>query len=279
MENETNLADVPEVEEVPVAEEQEVEMDDEGNPIEAEPEEPEPELADVEYEGKSYKLPPELKDAVLRHADYTRKTQEVAEMRRQVETTMQAVNAVTQEERNAQIAIGVIDARLADYSDIDWDTWELQDPSSAQRSWRQFQLLQQQRGQAIAQYQHVAQQRAFLTQQETAKRLEQGQRELAASIPDWGADKAAKLTDFGGTTYGFSHEELSGIDDPRMIQVLHDAWQYRQTQQAKQVARRVQPEIRPAAKAGGGKPALRGLDDRMSADEWMKARNAQLKRK
>src|SRR5947199_238059 len=41
-----------------------------------------PEEAEVEYGGKTYTLPAELKDALLRQADYTRKTQEVAQGRK-----------------------------------------------------------------------------------------------------------------------------------------------------------------------------------------------------
>lgn len=280
MEEETNLAETPEVEAVPVADEPEVELDEAGNPVEQEPEtDPEPELADVEYDGKTYKVPPELKDAVLRQADYTRKTQEVAEMRRQVESTLQAVNTVSEAERNAQIAIGVIDAQIADYNGIDWDAWEQSDPVSAQRGWRQFQQLQMQRNGAVSTWQQAAQQRQFLSQQETAKRLEQGHRELATKIPDWSVDKAVKLSSFGQGSYGFSADEINSIDDPRMIQVLHDAWQFRQQQQTKQVAQKVAPEVKPAAKVTGAKPAVKPMDDRSSMDAWMKARNAQLGRK
>src|SRR4051812_16462419 len=45
----------------------------------------EPEEIEVQYGGKSYLLPPELKDALLRQADYTRKTQEVAQARKALE--------------------------------------------------------------------------------------------------------------------------------------------------------------------------------------------------
>ena len=46
----------------------------------------------------------------------------------------------------------------------------------------QFQGLKDNRQQIAGQVQQMEQQRAFETQQETAKQLEQGQRELAAKI-------------------------------------------------------------------------------------------------
>ena len=44
-----------------------------------------PEELEVEFEGKTYKVSPEIKDALLRQADYTKKTMEVAEQRKAYE--------------------------------------------------------------------------------------------------------------------------------------------------------------------------------------------------
>ena len=51
-------------------------------------------MVDAEYDGKTYRLPPALKDAFLRNADYTRKTQEVPEQRRYVEQQHESLQAV-----------------------------------------------------------------------------------------------------------------------------------------------------------------------------------------
>lgn len=65
-------------------------------PEETKTEEPKEEPSDVEieYEGSKYKLPPELKDAFLRHADYTRKTQEIAQQRKEFEAKANDLKAV-----------------------------------------------------------------------------------------------------------------------------------------------------------------------------------------
>src|SRR3954468_4841262 len=49
------------------------------------PDDCDPELVEVVYDGKGYQLPAELKDALLRQADYTRKTQDVAQARKALE--------------------------------------------------------------------------------------------------------------------------------------------------------------------------------------------------
>jgi hypothetical protein len=282
MDDETNLEQAPEVEALPEVEDdtedttEETELDDDGNPVE-EPDEPEDETTEVIKDGKAYKVPAALKDELLMHADYTRKTQEVAELRKSVEATLQQVSQVTQLEQQAAIAIGTIDAQIADFNTIDWDAWEDTDPIAAQRAWRQFGQLKESRGAALNQYQQAQQQRTFVQQQETAKLLEQGQRELAASIPQWGPEKATALLTHANKTYGFAPEELNGITDPRMIKVLNDAFQFRQASAKQSVVKKVETQqaFKPAAKVATGKAPVRGLDDRMNDSEWIKAFNKQ----
>ena len=59
----------------------------------AEQETPAGEFEEVEHDGKTYKIPRPLKGALLMQADYTRKTQEVAEQRRQHEERVKAFEA------------------------------------------------------------------------------------------------------------------------------------------------------------------------------------------
>jgi hypothetical protein len=283
MDDETNLEQAPEVEALPEVEDdtedttEEPELDEDGNPIEEPDDEPEEETTEVVKDGKAYKVPAALKDELLMHADYTRKTQEVAELRKSVEATLQQVQQVTQLEQQAAIAIGTIDAQIADFNTIDWDAWEDTDPIAAQRAWRQFGQLKESRGAALNQYQQAQQQRTFVQQQETAKLVEQGQRELAASIPQWGPEKATALLTHANKTYGFAPEELNGITDPRMIKVLNDAYQFRQASAKQSVVKKVETQqaFKPAAKVATGKAPVRGLDDRMNDSEWIKAFNKQ----
>ena len=73
--------------------------DGEGNPDEES--EPEDDTEEVDYEGKKYRVPKDIKDALLRQSDYTRKTQELAEHRNQVSATIERLTAVSHEETQA----------------------------------------------------------------------------------------------------------------------------------------------------------------------------------
>jgi hypothetical protein len=285
MDETTNLPEEVEVEAAPTAntEDTATELDDYGNPVgesdgteeDSDDSEPESDLEEIEIDGKTYKVP---KDAALRHADYTRKTQEVAELRKAAEATIERLQAVSQEETQALTHVAAIDARLSDYANIDWDAWEQTSPLDAQRAWRQFTQLKEERGAAVHNYAQARQNAASIAEHERATRLEQGHRELSTKIPGWGQDKAVKLLDFGARAYGFSREELGAIDDPRMILALNDAFEIHNAKKAavtrKQVA--AQQAIKPAAKVPTGGPAVKPMTDRASTDAWMKARQAQL---
>lgn len=52
---------------------------------------PEPDVVEVEIDGETFALPKKAAEAAMRHADYTRKTQELAEQRRQVEFAQKAL--------------------------------------------------------------------------------------------------------------------------------------------------------------------------------------------
>lgn len=63
----------------------------EGDEPEAEEAASEPDVVEVEIDGETFALPKKAAEAAMRHADYTRKTQELAEQRRQVEFAQKAL--------------------------------------------------------------------------------------------------------------------------------------------------------------------------------------------
>lgn len=71
-------------------EEPETGLDGEEPPV---VEEAAPELVDIEYNGKTFKVDPELREAVMLKADYTQKTQEVASVRRTLEIEKAALQS------------------------------------------------------------------------------------------------------------------------------------------------------------------------------------------
>jgi chaperonin cofactor prefoldin len=280
-EQQQNAANAGETQEVELENDNEVVEGEEG---EGDGEQLEPELADVEYEGKAYKLPPELKDALLRTADYTRKTQEVAEQRKTVEAKMaeaQAAYQTSQEVIEARAVAHHIDSQLKQYENVNWQALENEDPMAAMSHWRQFQQLQQQRGQ-VAQYLDKTQNDlSEQAKQATATRLRETRAFAEKELKGWTPELDNKITEFATKDLGFTVDSLRDQYTPQVYRTLylahigHLALQ-KQTAAPKPSAPAAQPLTKVTTRAN---PPPSGLDDRLSMDEWTKRRNAQLAKK
>lgn len=241
-----------------------------------------PEESDeIEHDGRKYLLPKALKPLLLMQADYTRKTQEVAEQRRAVMAERQALHQTSQAELDAYARATTLGQQLAQYQQVDWRAWHDSDPFAASAATSEYNMLRDQHSQAIGQLSQLHGQRTFLAQQDNARRMEAGRAALAQEIPGWSEDLKARLIGFAAG-YGFSRDELDDLEaDPRVAKVLHAAFSGSRNAET---ARKVQntlaaQQVQPAAsvKARGAPPA--GLDDRLSADEWMRRRNAQTRKR
>jgi hypothetical protein len=95
-------------------------------------------------------------------------------------------------------------------------------------------------------------------------------------------DTRASLTKFG-TEIGFTNEELANTTHPLMIQTLNLAkigFDYLKKQRATS-AKPPAPAANPVPEVGTVRsaPVIRGVDDRLPIDEWMKRRYEHLQRK
>ena len=237
-------------------------------------------LEDVEHEGRRYKVPKALKDAFLRHADYTRKTQELAEHRRAFEAHAAEIVHAQQRHIEDHARLVALDDQLEAFDRLDWNSLEAQDPARAQQLWRQFTQLKEGRAELIGRVQWMEEQRAIEAQRHAATRVEQGHHELARDIKDWSPELANKLHAFGQQAFGFTPEEIGSVDDPRMIKVLHLAFVGDQALKKRAAAERLSANqsARPVSQVGAHAPAGRN-PDRMSTAEWMSFERERLRKK
>ena len=143
-ETETN----PETEEVEGVEaEAQATTDDQANVEtegeEAEASEPEEETEEVEWDGKKYAVPKPLKAGLMMQADYTRKTQEVAEVRKALETRAAEIDQQAELHRETltqRVQLEKLSDQLSQFQSLDWDAFEAQYGTSAvakaMASWR-----------------------------------------------------------------------------------------------------------------------------------------------
>jgi hypothetical protein len=241
-----------------------------------------PEDAEIEYEGEKFKVPAKLKDAFLRQSDYTRKTMEVAEMRRAIEaqkTEVEQLSTASQEQIEAVISAKTAEARVKDLLATPIDGLS-QDQINALR----LDLADAERAytQSTAKAQEAARKAGEASSQHYAKAVEAARAEAAKHIPNFSDARLAELGSLVGSLGG-DPDAVKQLADPTALRVLHLAdigakFIERQRQAGK--ARAAQ-EVQPAAEVGGTKAASTKKDlvkdaAKMTTDEWLKARNAQL---
>ena len=202
----------------------------EGEEEEGEEEAPTEDKFVVKVDGKELEVSKEeLLRGYQREADYTRKTQKLAEERRMVESEFQQVRG--EREQYAQI-LGQLQQKLQEFEppEPDWNALEANDPMEYARQWTTHQRRLQQQS-AIQQ----EQQRLGLMQQEELRKHMQSVLvnetvRLKDAIPEWKSPDVAKaegkaLIEYG-QKMGFSEQELGTITDSRALVALRKAWKY-----------------------------------------------------
>lgn len=263
-----SLEDNPEEATVQDGEEQTEEATEEQQEPEDAAEEPAPEVDEVEFDGKKLAIPkgtpPELVESVKSlandlKADYTRKTQEVAEQRKSIATRSEAIQQQEQmlsANFSKAVEFKALQDRMAQFDNIDWQALVDENPAQATKLNLAYQGLQKQAGAMHRELQQAEAQRQQLLAQHQQSLVEQGQRELAKRIPTWSGDVAKGVSETA-LSYGFSQEELSAIVDPRIVHAMHDAMQWKKLQTQKPVAMQKVAQAPKVMKPGAVAPRPR----------------------
>jgi hypothetical protein len=252
--------------------------DDDAQPEAADPDE----MVPVEHEGRSYQVPAALKGALMRHADYTRKTQALAQQRQALEAGYEALAQMVQahgENLADHARLLGLDDQIGKLSQLNWPALQQQNPAQAQQLMTQLFQMKQAREIAAGALQHKQSVQVFNRQRDHAKQVEQAHAALAQQIEGWSPQMAGQIGQFA-MSQGFSPEELHGLSDPRVVMVLHKAMAGHEAEQQTSAAQRLTQAqaIRPAIQVGGtgGAPTD---PNRMSTDDWMRHRRGQLRTK
>jgi len=232
-EEETLEVESDDLESVEPQDETEEDSEDvEGEEEETEEEEPVESKFVVKVDGKELEVDKEeLIRGYQREADYTRKTQKLAEERRLVESEFQQVLA--EREQYAQV-LGQLKQKVQEFepAEPDWNALEAQDPVEYARQWTHFQRRQQQM-QAINQEEARVNALRKVEQQKHLHELLISERDkLIEKIPEWKNPEKAKVERDGvleyGKQIGFSDAELDQVTDSRAVIALYKAWKYDQ---------------------------------------------------
>jgi hypothetical protein len=222
-----------------------------------------PEFVEIEYEGKAYQVPPELKDALLRQSDYTKKTTEVSDRQRALEQkelevkAFQAEKAFRDSAKEDIKAMDRLDYQIEQYKAVDVtgmsaeDLWKLSRhieklntdkanlANGLNQKWQSFNAEQQK-----------------LINEAKQKAIDH----VSKSVKGWGPEAKKAISEYA-LSKGFTSNEVDNIGDPRVVEVLWEAQQYRKLQ-----SQTVQGKVTsvPTVKPGSSNPMPQHVKDQFA---------------
>ena len=244
-----------EVQALPEDDEVEVEASDEEVEEEVEAS-PEIEYEEMEIDGELYEIPVKLKDYVLRQQDYTQKTQEVAQQRKEYEIRMGAI----EQERKQYEFVGSVQDDLNKAYSLDNEVKQYQDYLRTNLdNLGQADILKIQMAVEEKKAEKDALTKALQTkynefqqaqEQSLKELLDKSTEVLRSKIPNWGQKAQADVREYA-LGLGFTEQEINSVYDPRYVEVLHKAAQYDKLQKTKAGAvKKVEgaPPIKPKSR-------------------------------
>ncbi len=233
---------------------------DEGTP-ETEP------VFDVVVNGETLQVShEELLKGYSREADYTQRTQEVADIEREFVADREAIHA----ER------GTYDSTLGQLQEIieqslpqepDWSKLKTEAPEQFPIAYAEWTQRKEQLGKVKAERQRVQDLERADQQKALARGIETERVKLQRALPDlFDTDKGQTLgADMLQTaeSFGYTPEEVSAVLDSRALRLLHDATQYRLLKQKGKIVKtraKRTPTVKPGA-AAKPKPARSRVRD------------------
>jgi hypothetical protein len=197
--------------------------------------EAEEELFEIEHEGKKARVPKELKDAFLRQADYTQKTQSVAEEKRQIAEERQLLQLNAQVE--AAVAEQMVELRglvnlSKQYEAAIQQAITAGDVAQIATLSAQNSILQRQIDDKAGEVRTKKNEQAQLLDYEKQQRRMRADEEAGRKIPNFSHETKKDLVQ-AGRALGFLDAELKEVDDPRVYQALWKAAQWDKLQTSK----------------------------------------------
>lgn len=203
----------------------------------------------LEIDGEKVTLR-ELKDGRLRQADYTRKTQALAEDRRKAEA--EAVEARRAREQYAERLQALASALNETQPKAPDPRLRTENPQEYLLQKADYDAALKQKADLEAEQQRVHAERMADQDRQFAAYLDQQTALLHEKIPEWKdpekyRTEANQLVESLETLYGWTREELNQVADHRLMLALRDAVRFREGQTKGK--EKIQAKIKPAAKA------------------------------
>jgi len=220
----------------------------------------------------------ELKNGYQRQADYTRKSQALAEQRKETENIQSERMQLEQERQMYANGLQMLQeqqtAKLQDFDKVDWETLKTEDPY-------QYMLKKDEYRDAQDKVNNVAEQRAIIQQEQQATMqraradfVQQEYSRLIQALPEWNDKNSTIKNDVReyAASVGFRPDEINQLADHRSVLVIKKAMEF------DKLTKKVAPKKKAVKKVPKVQKAGRGKSKEDTATEALKAKRTRLRK-
>jgi len=261
--------DEVETEEVSEEEEasEEVETEDTGEE-EAEEETEDPSYT-IKVDGEEYEVNlEELKAGYQRQSDYTRKSQALAEGRKENEAIQSERIRLEQERQMYANGLQMLkeqqSAKLQEFKDVDWSTLKEEDPYAYMLKKDEYRDAQDKARNAAQQQQIVQQQQQQQEAQSRATFVQDQYSQLVSALPEWDNKESTVKEDIRkfAISSGYAPEEVDQLADHRSVLILKKAMEFDKLTKKVAPKKKAIKKVPKVQKSGRGKVKSEAADDK-----------------
>ncbi len=290
---ETNTEDEVVVDEAEAEQEDEVDSESESaeaeesdEPVETEDtgEEETEEVAEesnytIKVDGEEYEVNlEELKAGYQRQSDYTRKSQALAEGRKENEAIQSERIKLEQERQMYANGLQMLkeqqSAKLQEFNNVDWESLKEEDPYAYMLKKDEYRDAQDKARNAAQQQQIVQQQQQQQEAQSRATFVQDQYSQLVSALPEWDNKESTVKEDIRkfAISAGYAPEEVDQLADHRSVLILKKAMEF------DKLTKKVAPKKKAIKKVPKVQKSGRGKVKSEAADDKIKKKRARLRK-
>jgi len=220
----------------------------------------------------------ELKNGYQRQADYTRKSQALAEARKETEQIQSERGRLEQERQMYANGLQMLQeqqsAKLTNFDTVEWETLKQEDPYQYMIKKDEYRDAQESVNSLAAEQQLVQQEQAQQAQQARSHFVQQEYARLVEALPEWSDSKSSVKKDVQeyATSVGFRPEEINQLADHRSVLIIKKAMEF------DRLTKKVAPKKKAVKKVPKVQKSGRGNSNEDAAAEAQNKKRARLRK-
>ena len=174
----------------------------------------------------------ELKNGYQRQADYTRKSQALAEQRKETEGIQSERQQLEQDRQMYANGLQMLQeqqsAKLSKFDNVEWEALKQEDPYQYMIKKDEYRDAQERVTNVAQQQQLVQQEQAQQASQAKSYFVQQEYAKLVQALPEWNDAKSTVKKDVQeyATSVGFRPEEINQLADHRSVLIIKKAMEF-----------------------------------------------------